>query len=93
MTDSSRRNSFDVSHAATSEASPPTDGSKDLSTRELQVLDLLVQGCYYLEISDRLKISYATVHTHVRHIYKKFQVHSRGQAVAKFLNHREVREA
>lgn len=68
--------------------SHPLNDSKTLSARELQVLDLLVQGCYYLEISDRLKISYATVHTHVRHIYKKFQVHSRGQAAAKFIHHR-----
>jgi DNA-binding CsgD family transcriptional regulator len=83
-----RWNSFYVIRAATSEVSPTDNGSKTHSARELEVLDLLVQGCYYLEISDRLEISYATVHTHVRHIYKKFQVHSRGQAVAKFLNHR-----
>jgi DNA-binding CsgD family transcriptional regulator len=68
-----------------------TNGGRTLSARERQVLDLLVQGCYYQEISARLEISYATVHTHIRNIYKKFQVHSRGQAVAKFLIHREVR--
>jgi DNA-binding CsgD family transcriptional regulator len=62
-----------------------TKPQKNLSARETQVLDLLAQGFYYQEISDRLGISYATVHTHIRHIYKKFQVSSRGRAVAKFL--------
>ncbi|MEI6077466.1 MAG: helix-turn-helix transcriptional regulator [Verrucomicrobiota bacterium] len=56
-----------------------------LSAREQEVFDLLLQGFYYREISDRLEISYATVHTHLKHIYKKLQVRSRNQAVAKFL--------
>jgi DNA-binding CsgD family transcriptional regulator len=60
-------------------------GSRSLSAREQQVLELLVLGSSYQEISGRLSLSYATVHTHIRHIYKKFQVRSRGQAVAKFL--------
>jgi DNA-binding CsgD family transcriptional regulator len=68
------------------------NGNQALSAREVQVLNLLVQGCYYREISDRLKISYATVHTHVRHIYKKFQVRSRGHAVARFLINRAAQE-
>lgn len=61
---------------------------RELSARESQVMDLLIQGCYYREISERLEISYATVHTHIRHIYRKYQVRSRGQAVAKFLMQR-----
>lgn len=64
------------------------NGHKSLSAREREVFDLLLQGFYYREISDRLEISYATVHTHLKHIYKKLQVRSRNQAVAKFLLHR-----
>lgn len=30
----------------------------------------MVQGFYYCEISEGLGISYATVHTHLKHIYK-----------------------
>lgn len=56
-----------------------------LSAREQEVFDLLVQGFYYREISARLGISYATVHTHLKHIYKKLRVRSRNQAVAKYL--------
>lgn len=62
-----------------------THGRKPLSAREQEVFDLLVQGFYYREISSRLEISYATVHTHLKHIYKKLQVRSRHQAVAKFI--------
>jgi DNA-binding CsgD family transcriptional regulator len=32
-----------------------------------------------------MKISYATVHTHIRHVYEKLHVRSRTEAVAKHL--------
>jgi DNA-binding NarL/FixJ family response regulator len=56
-----------------------------LSPREVEVLDLLAKGCRYKEIADVLKISYATAHTHIRHIYKKLDVHSNTEAVATHL--------
>lgn len=31
-----------------------------------------------------LNVSYATVHTHIEHIYAKLRVRSRAQAVAKY---------
>jgi len=59
--------------------------TENLSEREQQVLDLLSQGLIYKEISDKLGISYETVHTYVRRIYEKLQVRTRTEAVAKFL--------
>ena len=59
--------------------------SEPLTMREREVLDLLAQGCLYKEIADQLQISYSTVSTHLEHIYEKLQVHSRTQAVAKYL--------
>ena len=56
-----------------------------LSPREREVLDHLAQGYLYKEIAGRLAISYETVHTYVRRIYEKLQVHSRTEAVAKHL--------
>lgn len=56
-----------------------------LSPREAEVLDLLAKGFLYKEISDQMKISYATVHTHIRHVYEKLHVRSRTEAVAKHL--------
>ena len=58
--------------------------SKGLSPRQSQVLDLLGKGFLYREIADELGLSYSTVHTHVKHIYRKLQVRSRGRAAAKY---------
>lgn len=56
-----------------------------LSPREAEVLDLLAKGFLYKEIADQMGISYATVHTHIRHVYEKLHVRSRTEAVAKHL--------
>jgi len=57
----------------------------ELSTREVEVLDLLAKGHLIKEIADRLDISFGTVRTYIRRIYEKLHVHSRAQAVAKYL--------
>jgi DNA-binding NarL/FixJ family response regulator len=59
--------------------------TQNLSPREAEVLDLLAKGYLYKEIADRTGLTYATVHTHIRHIYEKLHVRSRAQAVAKHL--------
>ena len=56
-----------------------------LSPREKEVLELLSRGAAYKEIGDRLALSIHTVRMHIRGIYGKLQVHSRGQAVSKYL--------
>jgi len=38
----------------------------------------------YKEIADRLASSYATIRTHIEHIYEKLHVNSRAQAVARY---------
>lgn len=60
------------------------DNALSLSPRERQVLELLAQGCLYKDIAGLLKISIPTVNAHVRNIYEKLHVRSRGQAVAKY---------
>jgi DNA-binding NarL/FixJ family response regulator len=62
-----------------------------LSPREAEVLDLLAKGFLYKEIADQMKISYATVHTHIRHVYEKLHVRSRTEAVAKHLGQNRPR--
>ena len=61
----------------------PVHEYEKLSLREQEVLDALAKGYLYREIAERLKISYATVHTHVRHIYEKLHVCTRTEAVTK----------
>jgi DNA-binding NarL/FixJ family response regulator len=56
-----------------------------LSKREREVLDRLAQGMPYKEIADVLAVSINTVQMHVKGIYTKLHVHSRGEAVAKYL--------
>jgi DNA-binding NarL/FixJ family response regulator len=53
--------------------------------REEQVLASLAKGHIYKEIADLLNISFETVRTHVRSIYEKLHVHSRTEAVLKYL--------
>jgi len=50
------------------------------------VLDLLAKGFLYKEIAESMKVTYATVHTHIRHIYEKLHVRSRRKRLAKHLN-------
>jgi DNA-binding NarL/FixJ family response regulator len=63
------------------------DPSPMLSPREQAVLSLLTQGYLYKEIADSLGVSVSTVDTFIRRIYEKLQVHSRSEAVAKYLSH------
>jgi DNA-binding NarL/FixJ family response regulator len=59
----------------------PSHDYQTLSIREQEVLQKLAQGYTYQEIADLLRITYATVHTHIRHIYEKLHVQSRTQAI------------
>ena len=62
----------------------------DLSNREKDILELLVKGFSYKMIAEKCFVSFATISTHVRHIYEKLQVHSVSGAVAKALEHKIV---
>jgi DNA-binding NarL/FixJ family response regulator len=64
---------------------PSTDGLSVLTEREREVLQWLAQGSLYKEIAHRLGISIDTVRGHLRKIYDKLHVHSRTEAVVKFL--------
>jgi len=59
-----------------------------LAPREAQVLEKLAGGASYKEVADQLSLSIDTVRMNVRHIYHKLHVHSRGEAVAKYLANR-----
>ena len=52
-----------------------------LSRRELDILQLLAKGLAFAAIGEVLAISEHTVTTHVKKLYKKLNVHSRGEAV------------
>jgi DNA-binding NarL/FixJ family response regulator len=58
-----------------------------LSSREREVLEHLSRGAAYKEIACDLAVSIDTVRAHVKGVYGKLHVHSRGEAVAKYLRH------
>ena len=57
--------------------------SFDLSEREKEILSFLVEGMSYKMIADAGSISLDTVRSHIKNIYEKLHVHSKGEAVAK----------
>ena len=52
-----------------------------LTKREAAILDLIAQGDSYGEVAKVLSVSVGTVQTHIKNIYGKLSVHSRGEAV------------
>jgi LuxR family maltose regulon positive regulatory protein len=57
-----------------------------LSERELEVLRLIAAGLSNREIAAELVVAISTVKTHINNIYRKLDVSSRTQAVARALN-------
>ncbi len=60
-----------------------SDQESLLSSREVQVLELVSLGFVYGDIAHELDISSHTVRRHVENIYKKLNVHSRSEAIIK----------
>ena len=58
---------------------------ENLTPREMEVLEQLALGNRYKEISDNLKISLDGIRFHIRGVYNKLHVHSRTEAVLKYL--------
>jgi DNA-binding NarL/FixJ family response regulator len=57
----------------------------NLTGREEEILSCLTKGLLYKEIAGKLFIDVETVKTHIRHIYEKLQVHTRSEAIVKYL--------
>jgi len=57
----------------------------NLTRRELDIFYFIKLGCSYKEISDKLGISYHTVNHHIKNLYFKLNVNSKGQLLSKYL--------
>ncbi len=66
---------------------PEPDQQISLTSREEEILALLVEGMNYNLIGEKLYISLDTVRNHIRHIYEKLHVHSKSQAIVKAIKH------
>ncbi|RYF24505.1 MAG: response regulator transcription factor [Flavobacteriales bacterium] len=65
----------------------PNHADLGLSNREKEILALMVQGLSYKDMAEKAFISYETIRTHVKHIYKKLHVVCRSEAVLKARQH------
>ena len=65
----------------------PGTNDYQLSDRERELLQMIVKGDNYKTIAEKAFISYETVRTHVKHIYKKLHVTSRNEAMMKAIQH------
>ena len=64
--------------------------SDSLTQRETEVLTQLCKGMSYKMIADSLFISEETVRRHIKSIYRKLEVHSKSEAVAKAIKEKLV---
>ena len=64
------------------------DADYNLSRREREILQCLVDGLTKKEIASTLSVSFHTIDHHLRNIYSKLEVQSRSGAIAKALKER-----
>jgi DNA-binding NarL/FixJ family response regulator len=63
-----------------------TNDAYHLTDREIEVLNALGRGLAYKQIADELGISLGTIRTHIERVYQKLHVHSRTDAVVKYMS-------
>lgn len=64
---------------------PGKNAESNLTPREHDIVNGLVDGLSYKMIADRYDISIDTVRAHIRNIYKKLHVNSKAEVIAKSL--------
>ena len=68
-------------------ADDPAEGAPALTEREVQILQMLADGCTPAEVAERLFISPKTVRNHLTKVYDKLGVNSRSAAIVVGLQH------
>ena len=62
---------------------PSASGGVKLSPRELELLKWLAMGESYASCAEKMHISFSTVQTHIRNMYRKLEVNNQRQAIHK----------
>lgn len=68
----------------------PAGNACQLTPREKEILEFLVEGNSYKMIGNSLQISTETVKTHIKKIYEKLQVNSQTEVVSKAMKEKLV---
>lgn len=69
---------------------PENPAAPSLTEREIDILWGIAKGFTYGDIAERLGISRNTVLTHIKNIYRKLEVNSRGEAVFAAIHHKII---
>lgn len=79
--------SSDIARKVVQRIQRKTDVKKEfgITPREEDILRLLAKGLIYKEVADQLSISVKTMKKHIYNIYEKMHVHSKVEAVNKYL--------
>jgi DNA-binding NarL/FixJ family response regulator len=64
-----------------SKGKPRDSNENSLTPREREILEMIAKGFSYAETSQICGISAATVHSHLKSVYRKLEVHSKTEAV------------
>jgi DNA-binding NarL/FixJ family response regulator len=72
------------------ETGPTSSSEFNLTQREIEILQCVIDGISDKMIAKKLFISTHTVNSHMKNIYEKLHVHSKSQAVSTALKHRLV---
>lgn len=67
-----------------------SDSDYGLSEREKEILRLLVEGLSKKQISGKIFLSHHTIDSHIRNIYAKLEVHSKGSAISKAIREKLI---
>ena len=65
---------------------PKVKSHEALTPRQQQIIDGIVEGLSYKMIADRLMVSIETVRDHIKKIYKKLEINSKGELIRKKLS-------
>lgn len=68
------------------QGAPAKKDTFNLTPKQREVMECLVEGLSYQAIADKMFISKSTVKTHIKRIYEVLHVHSKAAAVARYLN-------
>ncbi len=65
---------------------PKVDKTKDLSARQMQIVQGILDGLSYKMIADKYMITLDTVRDHIKRIYKTLEINSKGELMRKMLD-------
>lgn len=64
---------------------PTKKFEEELSPREQEIVQGILDGLSYKLIADKYFVSIDTVRTHITHIYRKLQINSKGELMARYM--------